>query len=190
MPANITNYAGLVDIARLDVPGADDGTIRVALREAGRSFCQKTEAWRETVLVDAVADQTDYLVEFSGATVVARVLSVEVNESAVSSDAYAYEPDGTLELDTAPEVDEGDEIEVAVVVVPRVNQDEISRDIISRWGDAITAGAVARLARSPKKPYSNNDVYVISMAVFNDGVTRAKQERTRARKHLVPGWSG
>jgi hypothetical protein len=190
MPANITNYAGLVDIVRLDVPGADDGAIRVAVREAGRSFCIKTEAWLETLTLDAVADQTEYVLEYSAGTLISRIVSLEVNGEAVDADDYSYEANGTLELNTAPEVDDGDEIEAKVVVIPRVNKDEISEDIISRWGDFIAAGAVARLARSPKKPYSSAELYAVSMAMFNDGLTRAKQERVRARKLPVPGWSG
>jgi len=193
MPPTINNYAGLADIVRMDVPGADEGAIRIALRESGRSFCLKTEAWREEISIDAVEDETDYDVEFSAGTTIARVIKIEVNGSELSCSSYDFSTSNVLELNTAPLVDEsgdGGEIVVMAALIPLLNKDEISDIIVARYGEAIAAGAVARLARSPKKPYSSPDAFALAISIFNDGVTRAKQELVRDRKVPITGWRG
>jgi hypothetical protein len=189
MPENITNYDGLVDLVRLDVPGAEVGAILLALRQAGRDFCIRSEIWYNTETFDSVTDQASYPLSYSNNTYPHRIISFKFRDVEVDSSSYTLD-DGNIVFEDGYESQEDvtDGYVCKYVVVPKLNQNDILANILEVYGDAIASGAKAILARSPKKPYTDQNIMSIHQHLFNDGITRAKQQRKRAGRLIIPSW--
>jgi hypothetical protein len=193
-----TTFTGLLNLLLPDVPGCPNVLAIQHLQQAARKFCEKTEAWRETLpAIDLVAEDVTYTLTPSYDCEIRRILEVWIrSEEDVDDgldgtlqayDKYEYEPEGSvLTLDDTIEPQEAvtDGLVVKVVLVPYLVTDVdsdavqggISPTFLNYWAEPILAYAKYSLMLMPKKTWSNPQLATVFLNDYNTGVSRALTE--------------
>jgi len=106
---------------------------------------------------------------------------------------YLQERTDTLILVPSPDEDLADAITVKVALKPAMTATGIPDDLFKDHREAIAAGALFRLMRMPKKPWTNFDLAAAYRQAFNNAIEEArhKQQAGNVRAdHHVPDKRG
>jgi hypothetical protein len=88
--AQVTSYSQLLAFVLSRVPGADSNIVNFLLKELGRRFCQRTEAFRDDLDPLAIVDyQQDYALTNPYTAAIHRLLTVKVNSIEQPPDRYS-----------------------------------------------------------------------------------------------------
>ena len=172
----------------MSVPRCPQALQLLALRLASRRFCEDTGMWTEDLTsFDTEADEADYELASDYDNVsIRRATKVTVDDVEMTEDTWELSASGVLTFDPAPTITELDVV-VTVVYVPDVTCVEVVDWLITRWGEAIAAGAEAHLKREPGNTNDPNPWYDATSAAvaerrYQDGVGAAKLEIISARQ--------
>jgi hypothetical protein len=155
------------------LPGIDAYTLDQHLQQASREFCDRSEAFRETLTRNLVADQAAYVLTPSYDCRIKRILEVwlktdnDITAGAdgtlVDSRYYTFRTaTGTLTLDNAykPSVAVTGGLVVKVVLVPEITQtgtNVLSEDFLNVWADGLMFRAFFTLMSMPRQRWTNLD---------------------------------
>lgn len=138
------------------LPGVDAVAVRKTLQDVYRDFCKRSAAlrtWRRIALVDGTSRYPVCPVMSGQIDCIARVLHNGRDWSAVRI-GRGLEPEiFTGEGDW--HFHENDFIEVETVEVPNISEERAPRAFLKRYGDALVAGALARLMSMAGKAWSD-----------------------------------
>jgi hypothetical protein len=174
----------------------EDNVVKARIREAIRQFCSDTEAWTEKVVVDEVADQTDYPFTLTGDAIVKRIISVKVKTSETQEfdrigeqgfDSYDLSDDGRqIEFtDSAtPKHDIDDGIQFKFALQPTMDCDVLSGDMVERYGYGIGALAKHKLMITPKTPYFSPDLAQYWFNEYKNARMEAIRDKYTAHKNV------
>ena len=155
----------LVQFVAPEVPGATTNEVKFKLREALRSFCIETEAWRQKIVIDQVEDQTEYDVIPEGDATISRIIHVKIKQkdadtfeklSFAYQASYEINSDGlgiTFYTKNAPKYDITDGIEVEIALLPTIYADNVTDDLIDRYAEGIFSYAKYLLMMMPGKMF-------------------------------------
>ena len=160
MSSKIVKYTDLVPRMLRDLNNYSPASALFALQDAGREFCNRSEAWFEDLpSIDLVADQqyyalaTDYVAEIKLIKSV-RVLTSddvtnELEGEIVPPSHYRMDLPGRLKFLTgyAPSTTVTGGLIVEVVLVPNMGTNELPEWIMSRWAEGIIGHAMNGLLR-------------------------------------------
>lgn len=187
----LSNYSELYPRMVDDLPGCNQDRIMLnALKDAGRLFCRKTEAWRvELDPIDIVADQATYdldtVIEFDA--VVLRFLWVKTggdDADPIPDSYYLLNGETTLEFqdDVVPDAALTDGLIVKLALLPRLGTVELDEGFMERHAEAIVGGAMATLLKKKGKPWYNPDLAAEYFLDWRRGLCEATAEVTRGNK--------
>lgn len=173
-----------------------------ALLDTAIQFCEETGVVRHTTSpVLTVAGQATYDVDLPSQTELSRVLKVWVgwrmvyaapeamvdsvrgvstdvtNDTGTIHAASVIEP-GTITLVAAPSED-GFQIVVRAATRPTRSATQVDDALFNRWCDAITSGAIYRLASVPGQPFSDPNQAQIAFGMFRQQLNLAKIQANR-----------
>jgi len=176
------------------LPGCPTPLVLQNLRTVFNEFCDKSEAWRETLTIDVVDGQTEYeLVPTVGDCIVKRVVSVYRVDtfnrfSSLQMDVTQYHFDGntTLTLYGTPAADATGGLTVVVSLRPRIS-DRTSEvyatdTFLERWWHGIVQGVFAALRIMPKRDWSDPALAQVNRADFSSAIALAIIENTAQYK--------
>jgi hypothetical protein len=160
MGLNVVKYADLVSRMARDIPNFDYQDTLEALRDAGREFCNTSEAWYENLTaIDIVADQqsyalsTDYPAHFKRVKSVHILSSTDVTNEAegqlMDASYYKLVLPATLKfkVNHTPSTAVTGGLVVEVVFAPNMNSTELPAWFMSRWGEGIIGKAMYELLK-------------------------------------------
>lgn len=176
-----TELSTLLPLVR--VRRCPSAVILQALRLSCKQFCFDTEIWEESLTkIASVKDQEEYTltVEYDD-VIILRVTEVKLDESTLLQSLWSVAPGQVLTLDPAPTADDED-IDVKVVYQPTPVCTEVVDWLVSRYGEAIAAGAESRLKRDPENsndpvPWFDPTSAAIAEGKYQDGVASAKADK-------------
>jgi hypothetical protein len=178
-------------------PGAFEGSVDDALRQAAIDFCEKTEGWQRTLdATSTSAGTAAYDLELDGGEAVVRLLNLKVGGKTANfiaaaqaddwpddeerTDLVGYTTDrATLVLDPVPAVS-GLPIVARVALKPTQDADGVDDALFQQYAQGISFGAITLLCSQLNKPYSNPQQAVTAAGAFES----AKQE---ARNTVATG---
>lgn len=151
------------------VPGAPNNMIELELRDALIEFCEDTEAWTETVTMDQVADQAEYEISLTNEASIQRVMEVlvktntsqdydDLRRSPYPVEYYKLNADGDTIVfynNNEPSQTITDGIQFKFALRPQDRTEELSGDLLDRYGRGIAKLARYKMMTVPKKPYYN-----------------------------------
>ena len=183
-------------------PGAFEGSVDDALRQACIDFCEETMCLQRTLdPLRTRTGATSYDLELAPGESVAFLLSVSIDgtpadlifpqqadEERESPAAYTLDR-ATLVLAPAPTVG-GGRMTVKAALKPTQTADGVDDSVHEQYAQAIAAGAIALLCSQPGKPYSNPQMAATSGQVFANAKEETKQRVTaghgRVRLRVKP----
>jgi hypothetical protein len=160
MGLNVVKYADLVSRMARDIPNFDYQDALHALQDAGREFCNLTEAWFENLAsINIVADQhtytlaTDYPARFKRVKSIHILSSTDVTNGKegqlMDATYYKLVLPSTLKfaVNHTPATAVTGGLVVEVVFVPDMGSTELPAWLMSRWGDGIIGKAMYELLK-------------------------------------------
>ena len=181
----------IIDSARVRLPGALDGTIRMEFFGVAREFLQRSNIWREEipfVVVPSVA-QYELIGEHRG--LVNRLVWVEGPRQAFTTTPERAGPprpaallrtgvlNAEIRIDWLPSQNEIWIAHVALTVADPTDHlglPFMPDWIVEKYAAALTDGLVSRMAAIPLKPYTNKALAAYHGREFRAGTNLAKNE--------------
>ena len=194
-------FKQLVSKMILRLNGITDVMVRSALLEAGSEFCGETEAWREvTCLCPAMycgccgtgsevewepGTAADFRFPVPASCYAKTVFQVSLDGRVIPSRSWSLRNGcgncgGTVInisgawLPLEQEAWKG--LRVAFSVVPEDTIEELPRELMVKYGNVITSGALFSLFAMERKPWSDSTQAQIELGKWNAGKNRASYE--------------
>lgn len=170
------------------VPDCPDITATFWLREAAISFCERTEAWRQRLVVSV--DATGFvdlsglvpadsaLVSILNASLDGRQLEPET-ESVLDSDYDGWRTGGLVgtpelfgqttfdNLVIVPATGATQQIAIVMALKPQIDSANVPDFIVNHYKDIVMLGARSRLLGIPNKPWSNQNLALALESEFD-----------------------
>jgi len=189
-----TTLNDLVPYVLPDVPGAGNNIIKLRMREALRVFCMDTEVWRENVVMDQVDGQSEYEITLSNEAAIQRIMFIKVKTSdSQSFDDVNHFPVRTYYLNNdgdtivflnnnEPGNDITDGIQFQFALRPTFQTEDLSGDLIDRYGEAIFNLTKYKLLTTAKTSYYNPDAARHFYNEYRNSRMTAIREKTIGHK--------
>ena len=195
----IARYQDIIPKISPWLPKCDTPFILQQLREAGRVFCERSEAWQHDIVpIDLVAEQTDYAIVPSWDARINRILEVRINtedgvdagtEGALQDeDSYDFIPPSTLSFTAESTYSVTDGLDVKVVLIPEPDSDDIDESFLDRWEWGIRALALSKMLLMKQRPWSDPDNALDFKQQYLTALNKAKAEVGRKYKKASPGF--
>ena len=193
----MTKYTDVLDEVMPEVPGAPVDLTTNAIRNTIIEFCQGSWCWRYIIdPAPVLAGLNTYELDPPPGAEVAQALIVSVEGKPLDpkgqADLVALRPDWATRRDTpkwyltddpsqlilAPVPDRKipGGLVVTVALQPVRTSTSFPNWIWSRYFDALSAGAKARLMAMPKKPWTSPELYALYRGRFESAMAGAKVE--------------
>ena len=182
------------------VTGCSEPLARQAIVQTAIEFCDKTAVMAETL--DAFPTSkgiAEYDVDVPNTQMrVSRIISAKVDNVIVAgvhtTDAakltktdgkpmgfYTTRTGSVLQVNLYPVPDDKYTIQLTVAYAPTFGATSIEDDLVNYWGEAISCGAVARIAETPNMPFSNPDLAMYKRNEFMRHCQAAKIDSYQGR---------
>jgi hypothetical protein len=173
----INAYSDFYPWMMIDLPRCPKSLMLQHLKKAFYDFTFRTESWYEELdKVDIVADQTTYALRASVDALIKRINWVKIN--GVVQNVTHYELQNEYQLywneDYVPDTSDTDALQVKVTFYPDWDSDVLPENYMTRWGDAIRAGAMSTLMSMSNRHWSNPqraaEEHARYLTLFNDAI--------------------
>lgn len=194
----LVNYTALYDLVLPDLPSVPQALALYHIQHAAAEFFDRSQLWYyDHPLIDVVAAEPSYPFAppdansevcgirqawYGGIKMWPRA-PVSLNEmyrdwQTQTGTPYYYSRVSRLAIRIVPIpiVDLADGLKVWVNLKPTKTAPGIDSEYMDEWKDVIAAGAKTRIARIPKKPYTNPDMAAVWFQEFKDGYNLALQQ--------------
>ena len=196
----ISRYQDIITKIAPWLPGCGQNFILQQLREAGRVFCERSDAWEHDIpSIDLVEDQEDYTLVPSWDARIQRILEIRINteegvtngdEGAIQDqDSYDFSPPDTLSFVSASSSDVTDGLDVRVTLVPEPDSDDIDEWFLDRWEKGIRALALSEMLSMKNRPWSDIPLSAKFLMDYRNALNKAKAEIARKYKKTTNGFS-
>jgi hypothetical protein len=170
----------IIDSARVSLPGATDGTMRLELFNVVEEFCRETNAWQDVSCLTLCPQQCEYpIYSTDGNGEIYRLLGVE---NACPTDpkftARSWMPiPGVLRVDFVPSAPQD------LHVVTALSPSELGRNqqfpgvpdwFISQYAPTLTAGLAGKMMAQPAKPYSSPQLATSNLGKYRRGIAQTR----------------
>lgn len=163
------NLSNLYSDVKLHVPLSPDILLARALNDAARQFCARALCWEEDLdPIIPVAGQTTYDLDLPGGAVLVKVYGL-------SGVGVVDLVEKTVMFDEVPT----ETVTLRVALQPSRTATTIPDVVGERFGEAIAAGAIARMLIMPGKEWTNPQMAAYHMGVYEAGVSDALVRRAR-----------
>lgn len=174
MSAELTR---LMSNARVHLPGAIDENLKLELFNVLNQFFGDSNIWQEEIPFRVSSTGTEYPIEQESVSSIVRLLAVTNSDDTPVSATMAVP--GELVLTSA-----SGRSDTYTAVVSLTVKDPIQRDgypefpvwTLTKYGDGVLEGLLARMMAQPAKPYTNAQMSIFHMRKFNGAVSQAKFE--------------
>lgn len=180
----------LIDTARLHLPGALEGVLRMELFNVTKKFLQRTNAWQDTVTIDVIPAVYDYPLPASqNGAFINRLIWLEGPRSNVNDPDSGPPRDGfmttpgfgqeTLRIPNPPGANEVWYAHVAMCIADPTDADGVAYApewIYDKYQDVLLDGLLERMMAQPAKPYSNTQGVLLHGRRFQSGMSTARAE--------------
>lgn len=193
----------LMDTARLHLPSALEGTMRLELFNVLKEFLQRTNIWQDELDVDVLPATYDYPLSVNQAgTFINRLLWLEgarsdttIPESGPRRDGILLTPGAgveTLRIASPPSTNETWYAHVALSVADPTDSDGIPYIpdwIMDKYHAVLLEGLLERMMAQPAKPYSNVQGVALHGRRFKDGIATARAEAMHKFTYGSNSWA-
>lgn len=179
----------LFPLLRLDAVNVPDFLALRVLRLAAQTFCQESDYWH---IKDSITLNGDEIIELPMDSGVKPCRIVEATLDGEPLDAGVHFDDASRgEFHWLIDAPLSGELIVTQSVKPDSTGTELDENLADDYGEAIVAGALARLLAQPNKPWSRKTTDVKGFdKTFTEGQRKARRERlnknARYRKKRKP----
>lgn len=198
--------AALSDLAkyvRPEVSGCPEIQILDAILRAGKEFCKKTRAVKETISIVTVVDTPSYLIDTAAGTEPDEILSVSRSEfeNLTPSSFKEFDDEGLNRSSGTPHyyyLSEGNKIvlgyipnavetlDITVKIRPSEDATTLPDELVNRYKEQIAAKAKSILMLMKNQAWTDLNQAAINEAIFNDAVAdvNLREARGGTRKAL------
>ena len=185
----------VVDSARVNLPGATEGMLRLELFNVVEEFCRETNAWRNCICFSLVPQKCEYpIYPTDSAGEIYRLLGVE---SACPTDprftAHAWMPlPGIVRIDFPPSAYQ--DLHAMVALSPsELGRNEqypgLPDHMWSEYGPILTAGVIGKLMAQPAKPYSSTQLAPSYLGKYRREIARTRMFLQHGRLQDGQRWT-
>lgn len=207
---NLTEFLPLV---RPHTPGAAIPSMTQALRRSAIEFCERTRCWRETITI-TITEQDQAItapddsaiheieraefdgerltpIEYDDLSLPEFLESEEGRPAVITQKTYneiAIVPfrAGTLICTLFLKPRDGENITIDAGGQPANSFNTVPEFLLSRFGEAIAAGAIARVLIIPQQPFTNPEMAAVHAGRFEQGVARFNGANVRGQHRARP----
>lgn len=188
-PTNV--YTRILDDARVNLPGARDELLCLALWRVLVEFLRDSNVWREEVDFDTAAGNTIYDVSPDTSATISSLVSV-VTESGRGVACTMAEP-GIIVLKTEPSQTETLTATFALTPYGIANTNKfpngVPQWIIEKYANDIVEGVTGTMMLQASKSYSNPAMGAYHARRFRDGIAQARSSQTHTNLYNAQSWA-
>lgn len=177
--AETPDYDSLVSLIEkvvIYLPGCSDAMVRVSLREAYREFCEETDALQVCVKHVIVPQPcnvnlpppTDVPIIVPRGTFARRVLSAKLDGVDVSDKVEISPSRNVIHLPREWVLCQPRHFLARVSCVPKPSSEEAPISFITRHGDDLCQGVLAKLCEMDNKPWTNKTLAARARSLFDN----------------------
>ena len=177
-----------MDQARVQVPGALDAALLLALTPVMKDFLSGSNVWQEKIQFNVAPTDTslEYILVSSEAGQINRLLSVE-NAQKVPVRAVMPVP-GTVQLSIDPGQAETYTALVSLTSVATNSYPEFPDWILAKYFNELLHGLIGALYAQPAKPYTSPQLATVHMRKFRQGISLARVSANRQNTYSAQRW--
>lgn len=188
----------LINNARIKLPGALDGTMKLEFFAVMNDFFQQTSIWTEDIVFTAnpvstapYTNPNDYSYEVipNGGAI---IRLMQVFNSQGSGQAATMDTPGIIVLRYSPNVTDTYTASVAKTVTDPVTSEgypEFPAWVLNKYGNEILDGLLGRMMGQIAKPYSSPQMALYHIKSFKAGVQRASVESLHGNVYRGQSWT-
>lgn len=199
MPSLAHDYARIINLARVKLPGSSDAAIKAEMFDVLHEFCNETNVWWEDIPITTQKNINAYNLVTSGPGELVRLISLrDANFNAWPAGMPTV---GILQLSQLPS--EVQIVQTLTARVAKVPGSAISRDsekgvgslpdipdtILPLYGPNILDGLLGRMMAQVSKPYSNERMALYHLRRFRSALTSARAAVLRQNDYGANSWS-
>lgn len=191
MPNLTQDYARFINELRVELPGASDAGIYLALFGVFHEFFETTNCWQEDVNFSVVTDETVYQLTIAEGGEFKRILAI-VTDAGHPTGAYKCNLTGLVTFQNSPSAAAVWVATVAKTVGTPVDRDgkpQVPDFTFSQFYQCLIAGALGRLMLQPKKPYTNPNMGRAHWGRFRNLMGDVKQAVLKGNVFDAQAWA-
>ncbi|MFL0806757.1 MAG: hypothetical protein K6L60_05670 [Oceanobacter sp.] len=147
---DFTDFGKIVRDVRLELPGVLDASILDMCALVMADFCEETQAYRESITLNAGVAAFDLVPPHSDAIVIG-IASIELDGQLVEPGGYRQSSPDLIEFADVLKSD----ATAIVVLKPEDDTDRAPKSILERWRQVIGLGVKSRFMLQPSLSWSN-----------------------------------
>lgn len=178
----------LVKSLKINLPGAIEDAIQLAMYEVVDEFLDDTNVWREEVTFTTRSGLVEYEIDPESAARVTRLVGL-VGSADQNVPATMEEP-GTVVLRNEPSQEEEHTATISLRLRTTTSDGYpyMPSWIWRKYRDGLLSGVLGRMMSQPAKPYSNEKLSVLHMRKFSAAKTVATAEANRKNLYGGQNW--
>ena len=179
----------IIDNCRVNLPGALDAGIQLALFSTLQDFFDGSNIWTEDIQFDVTPDEQNYSVVPPGVSAITRLIGVWNSDDQYVS--ASMRTPGDLYLAFQPSQADTFTARVALTITDPTNREgypEFPDWILKKYGVGLIDGVLGYMMSQPAKPYSNERLGIFHMRRFRSVVARAKVEVAHENVYRGQNW--
>jgi len=186
------DFARLIDSARMRLPGALDGALKLELFAVLREFTQRSDAWREWIEITTAPPEQEYDLVIDHRGLINRLIVVRdpTMPDQVTVPATMARL-GTVRLKNAPSSVVTLGVEVAVTVndpTDALGFPYFPLQLLQKYHNGLLDGLLSRMMAQPAKPYSSEKGAMFHGRNFLNAINLAKRETRTANLFGGQAW--
>lgn len=184
-------FTRLMDSARVRLPSALDGVMKLELFSVLKEFTQRSNAWRETIGVLTSPGAFEYDLYSENRAAINRLLHVTPIDAPTVSIPATMPTVGRLRLQYAPSESQRLNAIVALTVSDPTEEagfPQFPEELLDKYFTGILDGLLSRMMSQPAKPYSSEKGAGFHGFKFRQATNLAKREAQTGNTFGAQTW--
>lgn len=172
-------FTRLMDSARIRLPGALEGTMKLELFFVLKEFADRSNAWREVIGFWSSPGAVEYDLHSENAAAINRLLWVTPLDSPTVSVPAIMPTPGRVRLQNVPSESQRLNAIVALTVNDPTEDGgfpQFPEELLVKYSSGILDGLLSRMMTQPAKPYSSEKNAALHGFRFRQATNLAKRE--------------
>lgn len=184
-------FTRLMDSARVRLPSAMEGVLKLELFQVLKEFTQRSNVWQETIGFEVSPEEVDYELTPENDAAINRLIYVTPADTPTVAIPATMSTPGVVRLLRMPSEAQLLSAVVALTVIDPTDEagfPQFPEGLLEKYFSGILDGVLSRMMSQPAKPYSSEKSAAVHGFRFRQATNLAKREAQAGNTFRVQTW--